>query len=206
MEPLTEKQRKVLAFIESHLAGGTPPSQREIARQFRLSQNAIHQLIGYLRHKGYLDETPGHRNLRLSRSYLRHSEQTKGLPIVGAVAAGQPVLAEENIEGRLDPASLVPDVDGAFLLRVRGDSMVDEGILDGDLVAVDPNSAVHDGQIAVVLIDDEAAIKRIYTRDNQIVLKSANRAKRYKTRYINVSEKDIRIVGKVVACLRTNIK
>ncbi len=206
MESLTEKQGRILAFIEARLADGRVPSQREMAHHFQLSQNAIHQFIAYLREKGYLDNTPGHRNLRLSPQYIRHLEESRGLPIVGSVAAGHPILAEENIEGRLDPAGLVPDVDGAFLLRVRGDSMVDEGILDGDLVAVDPNVQVRDGQIAVVLLDDEATVKRIYAKKNLIALKPANRAKRYRTQHINTNEKDIRIVGRVVACIRTQVR
>ena len=97
MEPLTEKQLKVLRFIEKRLKGNKPPSQKEVADNFSLAQNAAYQLINYLRNKGYLVNLGGHRGLRLSKEYLEKKRQTDGIPVVGRVAAGEPILAEENI-------------------------------------------------------------------------------------------------------------
>jgi len=125
---------------------------------------------------------------------------------VGAVAAGEPILAQENIEEYISLPDMFGRSGDAFLLKVVGDSMVDEGIMDGDLVLVKPNSTIANGQIGVVLLDDEATVKRIYIQRNRIALKSANRAAGYKTRYIKRAEKDVRIIGKVIGCLRTDIR
>lgn len=202
MEALTQKQQRVLEFIEKRLGENNPPSQREIARHFGLARNAVRQFIGYLKKKGYLADLGGHRGLRLSKEYLYRKEEREGIPIVGRVAAGEPILAEENIEGYVNPGELVGQSKDSFLLRVAGDSMVDEGIMDGDFVVVEPASTIKNGQIGVVLLDDEAAVKRIYIRRNRIALKSANRAAGYRTRYIKAGDRSIRIIGRVTGCLR----
>jgi repressor LexA len=206
MEPLTDKQRKVLEFIAGRLEGNAPPSQREIARHFSLAQNAVYQLVGYLKKKGYLVDSGGHRGLRLSAAYLSRMQETQGLPILGRVAAGEPILAEENIEGYLDLEGFLDRSKGTFLLKVSGDSMVDEGIMDGDYVLVKLASTIENGQIAVVLLDDEATVKRVFIQKRRIALKPANKRAGYKTRYIRQFDKDVRIIGKVVGCIRTNIK
>ncbi len=206
MEPLTPKQQQVLEFVASRLGENNPPSQREIADHFGLAQNAAYQLIGYLRKKGYLVDSGGHRGLRLSPGYLDDLKGTQGLPILGRVAAGTPILAEENIEGYLNVERLFGRTRGTFVLRVAGDSMVDEGIMDGDYVIVKVGSTVEDGQIAIVLLDDEATVKRVFIQKNRIALKPANRRAGYQTRYIRQFDKNIRIIGKVVGCIRTGIK
>ncbi len=203
MEVLTEKQKKVLEFIEKRLGENNPPSQREIARHFGLARNAIRQFVSYLKKKGYLMDLGGHRGLRLSKEYLYRKKETEGVPVVGRVAAGEPILAEENIEGYVDPGELFGQSKDGFILRVAGDSMVDEGIMDGDFVVVEPASTIKNGQIGVVLLDDEATVKRIYVQRNRIALKSANRAAGYRTRYIKGTDRSIRIIGKVTGCLRT---
>ena len=205
MKALTKRQHEILIYVEERLKEKNPPSQREIAEHFGLTQNAAYQLVKYLKNKGYLTDSGGHRGLRLSDEYLENTRQIEGIPIVGRVAAGQPILAEENIEGYVNLKDLFGQSGDAFLLKVTGDSMVDEGIMDGDFVLVKPTSTITSGQIAVVLLDDEATVKRIYIQHNRIALQSANRAAGYKTRYIKRSEKDVRIIGKVIGCLRTNI-
>jgi len=202
VEPLSEKQRKVLNFIEHRLREDGPPSQREIADHFGLAQNAVCQLLGYLKKKGYLTNTGGHRGLRLSQAYLNKLKQTEGIPIIGRVAAGCPILAEENIEGYLDPRDIVERYDNTFILKVVGDSMVDEGIMHGDYVVVKPTSNIHNGQIAVVLLDDEATVKKVFVGRNRIALKPANKAASCKTRYVTANEKNVRLIGAVTACIR----
>ena len=202
MEPLTEKQQKVLGFIENHLKDGCPPSQREIAQHFHLAQNAIYQLVRYLKRKGYLTDSEGHRGLRLSEVYLRTRKETKGIPVIGRVAAGTPILAQENIEGYIDLKELFHPSKDTFILKVVGDSMVDEGITDGDSVVVKLTSTIENGQIGVVLLDDEATIKRIYVERNRLALKPANQAAGYKTRYIKRGDKNIRVIGRVIGCFR----
>jgi repressor LexA len=202
MQQLTEKQQKVLIFIENKLRQGSPPSQREIARCFGLSRNAICQIIGYLREKEYLVDRGGHRGLRLSEEYLEMKRETEGIPVVGRVAAGEPILAEQNIEGYIDLEELFRQSKDRFILRVSGDSMVDEGIMDGAYVVVQPEEKIENGQIGVLLVDDEATIKRIYVQRDRIALEPANKAAGYRTEYIRRGKKDVRIIGKVVGCFR----
>ncbi|MCP4450649.1 MAG: repressor LexA [Planctomycetes bacterium] len=206
MEPLTAKQQQILKYIEACLAKGEPPSQREIAEAFGMVQNSVYQLIGYLRQKGYVADNRGHRGLRLSKAYAAMKRQSHGLPIVGRVAAGHPILAQENVEAYLDVAKVFSASRRRFLLRVTGDSMVDDGILDGDLVLVEPCREIENGSIGVVLLDDEATIKRVYKQKYRIALKPANKKARYKTMYFKAFDKDIRMVGKVVGCLRVSVK
>ncbi|MCF7974037.1 MAG: transcriptional repressor LexA [Phycisphaerae bacterium] len=206
MEPLTTKQQQILTYIEERLSEGEPPSQREIADVFGMVQNSVYQLIGYLRQKGYLAENKGHRGLRLSAEYAAMKQESEGLPIVGRVAAGHPILAEENVEAYLDLEEVFSAAGGRFLLRVAGDSMVDDGILNGDLVLVQPCKRIDNGSIGVVLVDDEATVKRVYKQKYRIALKSANKKARYKTLYFKPSDRDIRVVGKVVGCLRVSVK
>jgi repressor LexA len=203
MEALTQKQQKVLAFIEKRLEESNPPSQREIARHLGLARNAVRQFISYLKKKGYLTDLGGHRGMRLSEEYLYRKKEREGIPVVGRVAAGEPILAEENIERYVDTGELFGQLKDGFILKVAGDSMVDDGIMDGDFVVVEPASTIKNGQIGVVMLDDEATVKRIYIQRNRIALKSANRAAGYRTRYIKAGDRSIRIVGRVTGCLRT---
>jgi repressor LexA len=193
----------VFRFIEKRLEDNKPPSQREVAERFNLAQNAAYQIIGYLKNKGYLTDLGGHRGLRLSQAYLKAKKQTEGVPIVGAVAAGEPILAQENIEGYVDLKELFGPAEGKFILKVIGDSMADEGIVDGDYVVVDPGEKVRSGQIGVVLLDDEATVKRIRIRRNKIALEPANKAAGYQVRYIEKADENARIIGKVTGCFRT---
>ncbi|MHC4742611.1 MAG: transcriptional repressor LexA [Planctomycetota bacterium] len=205
MKPLTKRQEEVLVYVEECLSIGERPTQREVARHFGLSQNAAFQLLRYLKIKGYLSDSRGHRTLRLSEEYIESKGRCEGIPLLGRVAAGEPILAEENIDEYVNLQDIFGQSDDTFLLKVVGDSMVDEGIMDGDLVLVKRTSTIENGKIGVVLLDDEATVKRIYIQSNRIALKPANRAAGYKTRYIKRSEREVRIIGKVIGCMRTNI-
>lgn len=202
METLTQKQQKILDFIERKLANNVYPSQKEIAEHFGLAQNAIYQLITYLKKKGYLEDSSVHRGLRLSEEYLTSKEQPKGLPVVGRVAAGEPILAEQNITDYMDIETLVKKQHkDAFLLKIVGDSMIDEGIMNGDYVIVRPQTTIENGQIGVALLDDEATVKRIFIKADQLILKPAN--PKYKTKTYKRGDKAVRIIGRVIACFRT---
>lgn len=205
MELLTVKQRQVLEFITSRLGENVPPSQQEIADHFGLAQNAAYQLVSYLRKKGYLVSSGSHRGLRLSPEYLREQNRTEGVPILGRVVAGTPILAEENIQGYLAVEKLFDRGKGMFVFKVAGDSMVDEGIMDGDYVVVKAGSTLDDGQIGIVLLDEEATVKRVFFQKGRVALRPANRKAGYKTRYIKQFDKDIRVLGKVVGCIRTSV-
>jgi repressor LexA len=203
MRQLTERQRKILTFIENRLSENSPPSQRETAEHFGLSQNAVYQLIGYLKKKGYIVDSGGHRGLRLSQDYLEQIRQAEGVPLIGRVAAGEPILAQQNIEGYINFKELFKPSRDTFILRVRGDSMVDEGIMDGDYVVVQPASTIENGRVGVVMIDDEATVKKVFLRKDHIALEPANRKGGYKTRHIKRGASRVRIIGRVTGCFRT---
>jgi len=202
MESLTKKQQRVFRFIEKRVRENKPPSQREVAEHFGVAQNAAYQLINYLRRKGYLADLGSHRGLRLSKEYLSQLRQAEGIPIVGRVAAGEPILAEQNIEGYIDLEELFGQSKDRFVLKVVGDSMVDEGIMDSDYVVVQRRQKIENGQIGVVLVDDEATVKRIYIQRGRIALEPANETAGYKTKYIRRGDKNVRIIGKVTGCFR----
>ena len=173
MIALTPRQQQILDFIEEFMEKeGFPPTRAEIAAAlgFR-SVNAAEDHLKALARKGVLDILPGvSRGLRPSgRSGRRH-----GLPIIGRVAAGQPMLAEANVEGecRVDPGLFHPRAD--FLLRVRGMSMRDAGILDGDLLAVHRTPEAANGGIVVARIDDEVTVKRFRRRGHVVRLMPEN--------------------------------
>ncbi len=156
MQNLTRRQTQVLDSIRRHIQDtGYPPTRVDIARRlgFR-SPNAAEEHLRALARKGAIEMIPGtSRGIRLP--------EDPGLPIVGRVAAGSPILAEEHIEDRVDiPADLFrPRAD--FLLRVRGDSMTGVGILEGDLLAVHKSPEAHNGQVVVARVDDEVTVKRL---------------------------------------------
>ena len=202
MEPLTEKQNQVLQFIEDRLRAGKPPSQREMAKYFGLSRNAICQLLDYVKKKDYLEDLGGHRGLRLSKEYLQKKKETEGIPVVGRVAAGEPILAQENIDRYANLKELLGLPEDAFLLKVTGDSMIDEGIIDGDYVTVRPSKTIENGKIAVVLLDDETTVKRLYVQRGRIALQPANKAAGYKTKYVKRGSRRVQVIGRVIGCIR----
>jgi repressor LexA len=167
MDKLTPRQSEILLFIQQFIdAMGMPPTRAEIARElgFR-SVNAAEEHLRALERKGVIELIPGtSRGIQL-KDFLRDQ---LGLPLIGRVAAGNPILAEEHIEDhyRIDTAifSLRPH----FLLRVQGMSMKDAGILDGDLVAVHRTAEVRSGQIIVARLEDEVTVKR-YRQEGQVV-------------------------------------
>lgn len=156
--PLTDKQQKILSFVaDEHRAGRRPPTIREIGKRFRLSSSCtVYRHLQALEKKGYLTTSRTHRGLELARDL-----QDSGLlPLVGRVAAGAPTLSEESVEDRVDLNALFPRKAGTFLLRVKGESMINAGIHDGDLVVVDRQETAREGEIVVALVDGEATVKR----------------------------------------------
>ncbi len=170
-QPLTRRQQEILDLIREHLdEHGAPPTRAEIAHTlgFR-SANAAESHLRALARKGAIELTPG-----ASRGIRLNEAAAGGLPLVGRVAAGSPILAAEHIEShyRLDPALFRPTAD--FLLRVNGDSMRDAGILDGDLLAVSSTREVARGQIVVARVEDEVTVKRFHRKGNRVELRPEN--------------------------------
>ncbi len=172
MKPLTERQRLVLVFIEEFCRRqGYPPTVREVAAHFGVQPRAAADHLAALKRKGYLRREPGlSRGLSLAS---RIEEQVVEVPIVGRIAAGQPLLATEHVEDTLPlPRSWVQGEE-VFLLKVTGESMAPL-LLPGDLVMVRVQPRVARGEIAVVLVNDEATLKRVYEEAGGLVLKGDN--------------------------------
>jgi|UniRef100_A0A7C3SID7 repressor LexA len=172
MKPLTERQRQVLAFVEEFCrVKGYPPTVREVAARFAIQPRAAADHLAALKRKGYLHREPGlSRGLALAS---RLEEQVVEVPVVGRIAAGRPLLATEQVEDTLPlPRSWVHG-DEVFLLRVTGNSMAPL-LLPGDLVMVRAQPRVARGEIAVVLVNEEATLKRVYEEAGGLVLKGDN--------------------------------
>ena len=177
MEPLTERQSEILRLIrELTEASGFPPTRAEIARSmgFR-SVNAAEQHLRALEKKGALEISSGvSRGLRIRDRAGARPGRLMELPVIGRVAAGSPTLAEEHVQGRfqVDPNLFAPRAD--YLLRVRGMSMRDAGILEGDLLAVHRCDDARSGQIVVARLGDEVTVKRLRRRGNLVQLLPEN--------------------------------
>ena len=198
MSDLSPKQLEVLAFIRRFMdQGGLPPTRGEIAQGLRLkNRQGIDQHLRALEAKGAIELIPG-----ISRGIRLSEPAPAGLPLLGRIAAGTPILAAANIEDHVsvDPALFRPVAD--FLLRVRGDSMKDADILDRDLLAVHRTNHARNGQIVVARIGDEATVK-YYRRQGQLVrLEPANPA--YAPIEIDLREQELAIEGLATGVIRT---
>ena len=202
MRELTPRQKQILEMIQEFIAEtGMPPTRAEIARQLGFkSANAAEEHLRALQRKGVLELLPGaSRGIQLKDS-LR--EQI-GLPLVGRVAAGNPILAEENIETRyrLDPALFNPKPH--YLLRVHGMSMKNAGILDGDLVAVHRTPEVRSRQIIVARLDDEVTVKRYRQNGSLVSLLPEN--EEFEPIEVDLREQSLVIEGIVVGVIRDGL-
>ena len=177
MKPLTARQQEVYDFLKHHLeTTGMPPTRAEISKElgFR-SPNAAEEHLKALAKKGVIEIVSGaSRGIRLLLEYNNNVEEEPGLPLIGRVAAGEPILAEQHIEGtyHVDPTMFKPQAD--FLLKVYGQSMKDIGILDGDLLAVHSTKDVRNGQVVVARIEDEVTVKRLERKGSIIYLHAEN--------------------------------
>ena len=203
---LTARQKQFLDFIQSFIEENNyPPSIREVQHAFGLkSTKGVKGHIDRLVEKGYLNRKDGSaRTLSLPthRSSYGNRITDNCAPIIGRVAAGLPIMAEENEEGRMPIPERFQGIEGIFWLEVHGDSMIDLGILNGDFVLVRPVPFVEEGTVAVVIIDNEATVKKFYHRGDTIRLVPANGL--YKTMEFHGSAcANIRVAGKVVAVFR----
>ena len=199
MRPLTPRQKEILEVIQDFMdETGMPPTRAEIARQLGFkSANSAEEHLRALQKKGVLELLPGaSRGIRLKDS-LR---EQMGLPLVGRVAAGSPILAEEHIEThyRMDPAFFNPKPH--YLLRVYGMSMKDAGILDGDLVAVHRTPEVRSRQIVVARIDDEVTVMRYSQKGSIVKLLPENED--FEPILVDLKEQSMVIEGVVVGVIR----
>lgn len=210
MEELAPRQRAILDYIATVMdQRGIAPTYREIGDALGIrSTNGVSDHVKALVKKGYLDRPtdPGSaRSIRLTdRAQVSANEQsTLAVPIVGRVAAGRPLLAAENYEGslRLD-AAMLPSSGTCFALRVTGESMIEDGILDGDIVIVRQQDTARNGEVVVVRVGDDATVKRFFREGDRIRLQPANHT--MKPIYVD-SRDEVQVVGRVVGLWRTPI-
>ncbi|MDX8000485.1 repressor LexA [Xenorhabdus sp. Reich] len=199
MKALTARQKQVYDLVRDHISQtGMPPTRAEIAARlgFR-SPNAAEEHLKALARKGVVEIISGaSRGIRL----LLEEEDNTGLPLIGRVAAGEPLLAQEHIEShyKVDPELFKPSAD--FLLRVKGMSMKDIGIMDGDLLAVHKTQDVHNGQVIVARIEDEVTVKRLKQTGNKIELIAEN--PEFEPIVVDLSEQSFTIEGLAVGIIR----
>ena len=198
---LTDRQQAILDFINASVNdNGFPPSVREIGRHFGIYPATVQDHISALERKGYLQKKRFQSRTLSVPAASRRRNLDGGIPIVGRVAAGAPLLAQENIEDMIQlPKEWAPA--GAFLLKVQGNSMEGAHILDGDYVLVHPQQTATNGEIVVALIGEEATVKRFYRTERGITLKAEN--PKYQPIEIERSEATpFSIIGKVMGVLR----
>ncbi len=177
MIKLTARQAEILAFIKRCIEdNGYPPTRAEIAQQLGFkSPNAAEDHLRALARKGAIEMTPGaSRGIRIPGLDTEQEEEDRGLPVIGRVAAGAPILAQQHVEDRcqIDPAFFRPRAD--FLLKVKGMSMKDIGIFDGDLLAVHATPEARNGQVVVARLDDEVTVKRFKREGDKVWLIAEN--------------------------------
>src|SRR4051794_31441643 len=196
---LTKRQKEIFDFIRRYAQKyGYPPTVREIGKAVGLtSSSTVHAHLANLEKIGLLRRDPTKpRAIELLVDKAKRVIRKPGLPLVGQVAAGSPILAEENIEEYVELPDAVGGHDGDYVLRVQGDSMRDAGILEGDYVVVQQAKDAIDGEIVVALLEDEATVKRFYKEKNKVRLQPANRA------YKPIRTADVELLGKVVGVYR----
>ena len=174
---LTLSQRKILNYILAMVEKeGMPPTHDEIAAEFGYrSSFSVRQHLRLIKNKGYIDLYPGKsRGIRVRAEPAPDPVDVIKIPIVGRIAAGLPLLAEEQIEGRISISADLFSIGMLFVLRVAGDSMVNVGIRSGDMAVIRQQTMVENGEIAAVLLHDEATLKRFFHRKNYVCLKAEN--------------------------------
>ncbi len=201
--PLTERQQSILDFIVERIsARGFPPTLREIGLAFEIkSTKGVNDHLEALEKKGRI-----RRHAELSRGIELvdgpgERVDVRSLPLVGRIAAGSPLLASENVEQSLGLDASLVHGEGAFMLRVQGDSMVNAHICDGDLIWVRPQDDAEDGEIVAVLVDEEATVKRFYREDGNIRLQPENDSMR--PMVLDPSATPVRVLGRVMGVIRT---
>jgi len=200
MKPLTAKQRQVLDLIESAVRdSGSPPTVREIGEAIgATSTTAPRRHLAALERKGYIERRP---DVARGIALTHPLSDEDYIPLVGRVAAGSPILAEENVEERLAVGSVFGGGNGVrFALRVQGDSMIDAQICDGDFVVVQQQPRVENGQIGVAIVDGEATVKRIH--QDGPVLRLVPENEFMQPMEFDLRHEPVTIAGKVIGVVR----
>jgi len=199
MKELTDRQKQVLTFIANYIKKQSyPPTIREIADHFEISVKGAHDHITALRKKGHLKQADK-RPRTMGLTHLRPEDaDLMEIPILGTVAAGLPILAEENFDGNiLLHRSMLKKNKKYFALKVKGDSMSGAGILQGDTAVIEKMNTVRNGEIAVAVIDEAVTLKRFYKESSRIKLQAENPA------YKPIYSQDVKILGRLFSIIRS---
>jgi repressor LexA len=199
MQPLTRKKKEVYDYICATLEeNGYSPSVRDIRDNLGIkSTSTVHSYLGKLEEKGYIRKEDGKSRTLTLEGGVKSPKNKNRIPILGQVAAGLPILAEQNIEGYIDFVPAEKRIQSElFALRIKGESMIEAGIMDGDYVVVCRTSYVENGDIAVVIIDDEATVKTFYRENGHFRLQPENKTMK------PIITGELFILGKVIACVR----
>lgn len=198
---LTAKQERILNYVMEYIhKEGYPPSIREIGKNFGIgSLRGVTVHLDALQRKGYISRSNMPRSIKLIHPMYQPSNRSMMVPLVGTIAAGVPINADEQVEDMVPvPADLLRGVKDAFLLRVKGDSMTGDGILPRDLVLIRPQAYANHNDLVAVLIGDEATVKRLHKGGNETKLMPSNPA--YEP--IEIRSEDARVIGLVIGLLR----
>ena len=196
---LTKRQKEIFDFIGRQTAKtGYPPTVREIGKAVGLhSSSTVHAHLANLEKAGLLRRDPSKpRAIEVLVDKAKRVVKPQGLPLVGQVAAGPPILAEENIEEYLEIPNVMGGEEGDYVLRIKGESMREAGILENDYVIVRPSDDADDGEIVVALVEDEATVKRIYREKDHVRLQPENAAMK------PIITSDAKVLGRVVGVFR----
>jgi repressor LexA len=204
---LTKRQQEIFDFIRKYSAKyGYPPTVRDIGKAVGLaSSSTVHAHLANLEKIGLLRRDPSKpraielldRAVGSAVESVRGIVRSDGLPLLGSVAAGQPILAEANIEDYVQVPEIAGGNKGQYLLRIRGDSMKDVGILEGDFVVVHSQNTARDGEVVVALLGEEATVKRFFREEDHIRLQPENASLE------PIRSKEVKILGRVVGLLRS---
>jgi repressor LexA len=201
MKEPTQRQKEVLSFISGYIRSHSyPPTIREVAEFFSISVKGAYDHVSALKKKGKLRlDDKRSRTMEVIRG--EGEKETDGfveVPVLGVVAAGRPILAEENWDGVLPiHNSFLKKKHQYFALKVKGDSMKDAGILDNDMTLIQKQSAARDGDIVVAVVDEAVTLKRFFKEANRIRLQPENSA------YLPIYSQDVKVLGKLAYVIRT---
>ena len=203
---LTKRQQEIFDFIQKYSARyGYPPTVRDIGKAVGLaSSSTVHAHLANLEKVGLLRRDPSKpraiemldRAASATADAVKSAIRPSGLPMVGHVAAGSPILAEENVEDYVQIPEIAGGDEGEFVLSVRGDSMKNVGIMEGDYVVVRPQEVANDGEIVVALVGEEATVKRFFREADHVRLQPENETME------PIRTRDARVIGRVVGVLR----
>ena len=199
LSSLTKRQQEIFEFVKTYVRDhGYPPTVRDIGKAIGLtSSSTVHAHLANLEKLGLLKRDPTKpRALEVLVDKAKAVVAPNGLPLVGQVAAGQPVLADENIEEYVPVPQIAGGDQGEFVLRVKGDSMKDAGIFEGDYVVVRPQKTATNGQIVVAMLEGEATVKRFFKEKERVRLQPENDA------LDPIYARDVELVGRVVGVCR----